>query len=592
MTKYPAGVTVCEADGESLVPEATFAHVDRDLQAGDVVGEYRVEGKLGEGGFGTVYRAVHPVIGKPAAIKVLARQYSTNPQMVSRFIAEARAVNQIGHRNIIQTFSFGQTADGRQYYMMDLLDGVPFDKHLAQRGPLTLAQAMPILRGIARAIDAAHAKGILHRDLKPENVYLVFDEDGGIEPKLLDFGLAKLVGETSGNHKTKTGTPMGTPYYMSPEQCRGIALDGRTDVYAFGAMVFEVLTGRVPFPGATPMDVLVKHMSDEAPAASSVNAGVPAELDAPIARMLAKEPDARPRTIGAALDALAEAARMSVPARAAPARSPASVESIATVPTIVGGLEGSGAVKIVTGDPVLTTTQAALDPTPGAGTSGGASAAMSSAGGGAAARSTSDAGAPASSPAASGATFLGAEAGVPQVPASRARARSLVVAGIGGLALLAAVALGFGLARGERADRAGSGGDARSASSSSPRHEAPARPAGSSAELASAPPSASASASAHVPAKIQLRVEGAPAGAKVTIDGKRVGPAPGPFDLAPGASVELQVSAKGYKARTVPLTVANEDVIVPITLEKKVSVPPPKKNGTSISKDLEGFDPK
>src|SRR5262249_42907069 len=185
------------------------------------VGEYRTESKLGEGGFGGVYNAVHPLIGKSAAIKVLSRQFSSNPQMVSRFIAEARAVNQIRHRNIIDIFSFGQLADGRQYYVMELLDGVPFDRYLAEHKRLTLTQAAPILRGVARALDAAHGKGILHRDLKPENVYLVFDEDGGVEAKLLDFGLVKLLGDPSGSHRTKTGTPMGTPYYMSPEQCRG-----------------------------------------------------------------------------------------------------------------------------------------------------------------------------------------------------------------------------------------------------------------------------------------------------------------------------------------------------------------------------------
>ena len=118
MTKYPDTVATCSADGSGLVPEAAYAYVDKELATGDVVGEYRIEGKLGEGGFGAVFSALHPVIGKHAAIKILSRQFSANPQMVSRFIAEARAVNQIRHRNIIDIFAFGQLPDGRQYYVM------------------------------------------------------------------------------------------------------------------------------------------------------------------------------------------------------------------------------------------------------------------------------------------------------------------------------------------------------------------------------------------------------------------------------------------------------------------------------------------
>ncbi len=306
LVTYPPSVLHCAEDGALLVPEETFAHVDRELAPGDLVSEYQIEGKLGEGSFGTVFRAVHPVIGKHAAIKVLGRQFSANPQMVSRFIAEARAVNQIRHRNIIDIFAFGQLPDGRQYYLMELLEGMPFDQYIKAKTRLTLAEAAPILRGVTRALDAAHGKGILHRDLKPENVFLVFDEDGGVEAKLLDFGLVKLLtdGSAGGQHKTKTGTPMGTPYYMSPEQCRGKEVDCRTDVYAFGALVFEVLTGKVPYDGESTMDVLVKHMSAPPPHASHVCPDVPAELDEPIRRMLAKEPAERPSSVGEAFESL------------------------------------------------------------------------------------------------------------------------------------------------------------------------------------------------------------------------------------------------------------------------------------------------
>src|SRR5262249_29514066 len=158
---------------------------------------------LGEGGFGAVYKAVHPLIGKTAAVKILNRQYSSNPQMVSRFIAEARAVNQIRHKNIIDIFSFGVLADGRQYFVMELLEGMPFDRYIDTHGRLAPEVALPILRQVARALDAAHAQQIVHRDLKPENIYLTFDEDGGVHPKLLDFGIAKLTTDASGGHKTR-----------------------------------------------------------------------------------------------------------------------------------------------------------------------------------------------------------------------------------------------------------------------------------------------------------------------------------------------------------------------------------------------------
>ena len=213
-THYPDDTKQCAADGAELLPDAAFTGADVDLVAGAVVADYVIEAKIGQGGFGAVYRAVHPLIGKAAAVKVLGLDLSSKPDMVSRFISEARAVNQIRHKGIIDIFAFGALPDGRQYYVMELLEGTTLDAFLKQKGPLQLAEAIPILRGVARAIDAAHAQGIAHRDLKPENVFLVFDDEGRPVPKILDFGIANLLGETSGKSKTQTGTPMGTPHYM------------------------------------------------------------------------------------------------------------------------------------------------------------------------------------------------------------------------------------------------------------------------------------------------------------------------------------------------------------------------------------------
>jgi eukaryotic-like serine/threonine-protein kinase len=318
MTHHPDGTARCPTDGSALVSDSVYEGADKDLSPGQMVGEYQIEGKLGEGGFGAVFRAVHPLIGKAAAIKVLNRQFSSDPQMISRFIAEARAVNQIRHRNIIDIFAFGRLEDGRQYYVMELLDGVTLDSYLKSKGRLGVQEAVGILKQVARALDAAHAHGIAHRDLKPENIFLSFDDDGAPYPKLLDFGIAKLMEEGGAAHKTRTGVPIGTPHYMSPEQCRGVNVDHRTDVYSFGALAFELVTGKVPFGGNTLMDVLLKQTTQPAPAPTSVCPDLPASIDAPILAMLEKEPEKRPQSVGAAIDKLAVAAGMTVAPRTAP----------------------------------------------------------------------------------------------------------------------------------------------------------------------------------------------------------------------------------------------------------------------------------
>jgi serine/threonine-protein kinase len=280
---------------------------DADLQAGQVVGEYEVEHKLGQGGFGAVFKAVHPLIGKQVAIKVLSHRFSVDPQMVSRFVSEARAVNQIRHPNIIDIFSFKTLDDGRLYYVMEYLDGEPLDRRIA-RGRMPLAEAIPILRGIGRALDAAHAKGIAHRDLKAENVFLAAHPDG-VFPKLLDFGIAKLMTrEDALTHKTRTGAPMGTPHYMSPEQCHGRDVDHRTDLYAFGVLAYLMLTGVYPLDGDDYMAILMRQVHDEPPPPSSHVPELPAGVNAAIAWLMRKDPASRPETLMAAVRMLEKVA--------------------------------------------------------------------------------------------------------------------------------------------------------------------------------------------------------------------------------------------------------------------------------------------
>lgn len=295
--------------------EATQAGSDRHpgeegdaLELGTVIGEYTVRSRLGAGAFGAVYRAHHEVLGRDVAIKILHRSVSSNQEIVGRFLAEARAVNQIRHRNIIDIFGFGQLPDGRHYYVMECLEGEPLDTTLERTGRLAPHEAIPILHAIAKALDAAHAQGIVHRDLKAENVFLA-RTGGETYPKLLDFGIAKLISsDEQGASRTRSGIQVGTPYAMAPEQCRGVAIDGRADVYALGVLTHRMFTGSLPFDGETAMDVIMKHMTVKPPTMSSVVRDLPAALDKPVLKMLAKDPSDRFARASEAIDALAEIA--------------------------------------------------------------------------------------------------------------------------------------------------------------------------------------------------------------------------------------------------------------------------------------------
>ncbi len=277
------------------------------LQENDVAGEYRIESVIGRGGFGTVYRAAHPLIGKVVAIKVLKQQFSSRRETVSRFVAEARAVNKIQHRNIIDIFSFGRLDDGRHYYVMEYLKGRTLGEVLSQRGAFPVAETLVMFDQLGRALGAANAHGIVHRDLKPDNIFLV-DTDEGATVKLLDFGIAKLIDSLGLGAETQAGTTMGTPAYMSPEQINDKPCDQRSDVYAFGILFFEVLAGAPPFVGESPMATLAMQVRDPAPLLSSRAPRVGTVFDAVVARILEKSPDLRPPTILAALEEIFAAA--------------------------------------------------------------------------------------------------------------------------------------------------------------------------------------------------------------------------------------------------------------------------------------------
>ena len=303
------------------------------LSVGTKVGEYQILDRIGEGGMGTVYSAVHPIIGKKVAIKVLAARLAKNKNAISRFVLEARAVNDIQHPGLVDIFSFGRLTDGRHYYVMEFLEGRNLGDVLSERVCLPMAEAIPIFLEVGRALVAVHAKGIVHRDLKPENILLLSSvQPGGQRVKLVDFGLAKLVEGvpahlSAGGPRTAAGVNVGTPHYMSPEQCRGQKVDARSDLYALGVLLYESLTGRMPFDGPTPVDIWQAHVEKvpRAPIDLAPTAVSPA-LNAIILRLLAKKAEHRIQTATdfcAALENLGADGQPKQPAvSASPARGP------------------------------------------------------------------------------------------------------------------------------------------------------------------------------------------------------------------------------------------------------------------------------
>ncbi len=258
---------------------------------GALVGEYRIESVIGEGGMGTVYAAVHSVIDKRVALKVLRRELSADPTFVSRFVKEGRTTNRIGHPNIVDVFGFGVTPDGRAYLAMELLEGQSLWARL-QAGRITLPEACNVAIEISHALEAAHSADIVHRDLKPENVFLA-NNHGRSVVKLLDFGIAKFTVLNQSTY-TQPGVMLGTPTYIAPEQARGETLDGRADIYALGAMLFEMLAGRPPFHSNNAIELIALHLTAEPPLLSTIEPGIPGSADRLLASMLAKDPAGRP----------------------------------------------------------------------------------------------------------------------------------------------------------------------------------------------------------------------------------------------------------------------------------------------------------
>ncbi|MBI3180584.1 MAG: protein kinase [Myxococcales bacterium] len=255
---------------------------------GTAIGSFRIVRKLGAGGMGTVYLGEHTVIGSKVAVKVLHEHLSSDSALISRFYAEARAVNLIGHENIVNIFDMNVVPPRRYYFIMEYLEGRPLAELIEQ--PMEESRVVAILRQVCDALHAAHSSGVIHRDLKPENIFVLDKRRGSTFVKVLDFGVAKLFALENDPQRTPVGVIVGTPEYMAPEWASGAPVDGRADVYSLGVIAYQVVTGKLPFRAGGVTSVLLAHREVTPPPPDEVNPNVSAALSTAIMKAIAKNP--------------------------------------------------------------------------------------------------------------------------------------------------------------------------------------------------------------------------------------------------------------------------------------------------------------
>jgi serine/threonine protein kinase len=268
---------------------------------GTNIGSYRITAKLGEGGMGEVFVGEHTRIDRKVAVKLLRPEASANPDVLIRFFNEAKATSRIHHPGIVEMLDCDVLPDGRAYLLMELLAGETLGQWLRAVGAVgDMARVVSLGQQVAAAVGAAHERGIVHRDLKPDNVFMLEGARHGAFPavKVLDFGIAKLLdhgGRTTSTSGTRTGAVLGTPIYMSPEQCRGSGqVDHRTDIYSLGCLLFEMCCGRPPFLHEGAGELIAAHITETPPEASALSAAVPPQMSMLLAELLAKDPAQRP----------------------------------------------------------------------------------------------------------------------------------------------------------------------------------------------------------------------------------------------------------------------------------------------------------
>ena len=290
---YPADFLVCPRDATPLQMEGQ----EGDPLVGKVLGDaYQVLRVVGEGGMGRVYEARHLRLhDRRFAVKVLHPEMARDPEIVARFQREAEASSSIDHPNVVDVFDVHMTPEGQPYLVGEFLDGRELGEQLEKDGALDVPNAVHVARQVCSALSAAHGRGIVHRDMKPENVFLAMRDDG-IHVKVIDFGISKAA-ESGNANLTRTGVVMGTPSYMAPEQARGDKVDARADVYAVGALVYHMLTGRRPFDAEDATATLTLVITEEPARPRSIKQTIPEGLELVIQHAMAKDPRERFQTM-------------------------------------------------------------------------------------------------------------------------------------------------------------------------------------------------------------------------------------------------------------------------------------------------------
>ena len=307
-------------------------------------GKYRIVRLLGEGGMGRVYEAEHTSVGRRFAVKLLRRHLAANEQALARFRREARAAGALENEHIAAVLDFDAAPDGAPFLVMEYLEGRSLGQLLADEGPLPVSRAANALLQVCRGLEAAHAAGILHRDLKPDNLFVTRRADGSEQLKILDFGIAKLLGENSDGAPIQTDAAIGTPFYMAPEQVRGdTPLDERVDIYALGVIFYELLSGQKPHPGESGNTVLAHVLTKSPVRLETLRPGLPSAVAELVHRALAFEPRDRPASVRAfarELEALLppemqrEQGRVELRPAAAPSQALSGTSVRATAPTL------------------------------------------------------------------------------------------------------------------------------------------------------------------------------------------------------------------------------------------------------------------
>ncbi len=294
-------------------PVATVARTSEDRFIGKTLpGGHRILDLISVGGMGRVYRAEQSVLGRTVAVKIIHPHLLSDDNSALRFLTEARAASQLNHPNSVSVFDFGRTEDGQPYLVMEFLRGKDLSRVAYEEGPLPFARIVDVLRQVLAALAEAHELGIVHRDLKPENVILEPMRRGGDVVKVVDFGLAKLKADTQAPNVTSPGIVCGTPDYMAPEQGRGDPIDGRSDLYAVGVMMFQLLTGRLPFEAESPTQVVMMHLSLPVPDPRQVapERTIPSTLSAVVFRALEKDANKRYQDASEFSEALRQALQL------------------------------------------------------------------------------------------------------------------------------------------------------------------------------------------------------------------------------------------------------------------------------------------